>query len=123
MLLRGNILEVEEPLGVDYRGLVVLEEGLEVEGGSTIIWLEVAALSRSLFIVHGFALGLGVVLRVIEGGWGMGMELSLQMCFDFWTSNCQKGAGWVTEVGDAGAMGGFAVLGRWFHHRQKVGRN
>eukprot|EP00978_Attheya_sp_CCMP212_P011022 scaffold26915_cov71-Attheya_sp.AAC.5 len=94
----GNILEAEEPpLGVDYgdavsirggQSLVVLEGGLEVEGGSAII----GSLGCGGFVSRSSGCGLGVAF----GGPG--------------------------AVGDAGAMAGFAVLGRWFHFR-KVGRN
>eukprot|EP00978_Attheya_sp_CCMP212_P043676 scaffold289204_cov71-Attheya_sp.AAC.3 len=75
VLLRGGILEAEEPLvGMDYGDA----EGLEVEVRSTIIRSEVAASSRSSFM----DLLLDLALHVIEGGWVMGTELNLRMCFD-----------------------------------------
>eukprot|EP00978_Attheya_sp_CCMP212_P009479 scaffold22408_cov34-Attheya_sp.AAC.1 len=96
-------------------GLVVLEGGLEVEG-STIIGLEVVALSRSSFMV-------ALLMRIIEGGGRvMGMELCLQMSFDDLDVQSVEGGVWslagVVFVGpgavsNAGAMAGFvAVLGR-----------
>eukprot|EP00978_Attheya_sp_CCMP212_P030844 scaffold114797_cov51-Attheya_sp.AAC.1 len=78
---------------------------------------------------------LDLALRVNEGGWFMGTELGLQMCFDLDVQSAPEGGGLGKNgggcslgvafggpgvVSDAGAMAGFAVLGRWFHHR-KVG--
>eukprot|EP00978_Attheya_sp_CCMP212_P002997 scaffold6131_cov72-Attheya_sp.AAC.3 len=97
MLLRGDILEAEEPLAVDCedavstirggRSLVALEGGLEVEGRSTIIRLEAAASSRSMFM----DLLLDLALRVIEGGWVMGTELGLWMCFNLDVQSAEGG--------------------------------
>eukprot|EP00978_Attheya_sp_CCMP212_P047284 scaffold421297_cov95-Attheya_sp.AAC.1 len=94
-----------------------------MEGGSTIIGSEAASSRSSLM-----DLLLDLALHIIEGGWVMGMELGLVwMCFDFLDVQLAEGGGLGNGGGpgavrDAGAMAGFAVLGRWFHHR-KVGRN
>eukprot|EP00978_Attheya_sp_CCMP212_P044432 scaffold310286_cov30-Attheya_sp.AAC.1 len=88
----GNILEAEEePLGVDCREDAVSirkgQGGLKVEGGSTIIRSEAAAWSWSLFL--DFLLDLA--LRVVEGEWVMGTELSLWMCFDLDNQSAEGG--------------------------------
>jgi hypothetical protein len=117
--------------------------GLEVEGRSTIIRLEMAALSRSSFM----DLLLYLTLRVVEGGWvnGYGGQLvdvfrigrSISGCrwVGYWRvwgmrrfgldiRGCSLGievGGPAGAVSSAGTMAGFAVLGRF--HRRKVGRN
>jgi hypothetical protein len=58
-----------------------------VEGGSTIIRSEAAASSRSSFMDF----FLDLALCVIEGGWVMGTELGLQMCFDLDIQSAEGG--------------------------------
>eukprot|EP00978_Attheya_sp_CCMP212_P022407 scaffold66870_cov61-Attheya_sp.AAC.1 len=60
----------------------------------------------------------------------MGTDLSLEICFNLDVQLAEGGRGCGLGVafggpgvlGDAGAMAGFVLLGRWFHHR-KVGKN
>eukprot|EP00978_Attheya_sp_CCMP212_P040329 scaffold218920_cov39-Attheya_sp.AAC.1 len=64
-----------------------LEGGLEVEGRSTILGSEMAALSRSSFM----DLLLDLALRVIEGGLVMGTEVGLWMFFDLDVQSVEGG--------------------------------
>eukprot|EP00978_Attheya_sp_CCMP212_P000240 scaffold481_cov63-Attheya_sp.AAC.1 len=104
-----------------------LDDGLKEEGGSTINRSDASALSQSSFL----DLILDLALRVIEGGWVMGTELSLQMCFDLDIQSAEGGGlgngggcglgvafSRPDAVSGAGAMAGFAVLGKWFHRRK-----
>eukprot|EP00978_Attheya_sp_CCMP212_P045927 scaffold366018_cov37-Attheya_sp.AAC.1 len=57
---------------------------------------------------------------------GYGAQLE-DMCFDLDIQSAEGGGlgngGRPDAVGGAGAMAGFAVLGRWFHRRKGVERN
>eukprot|EP00978_Attheya_sp_CCMP212_P036436 scaffold165164_cov57-Attheya_sp.AAC.1 len=87
-----------------------LGDGLEEEGGSTINRSGSSALSRSSFldlILDDLA------LRVVEGGWVMGTELSLRMCFDLYIQSaegCGLGNGGYRAWWVLGLISGGAVL-------------